>query len=277
MIKNELVNQGIDYILKHLDEELTIEKVANHCHISKFHFCRIFKEETREGIYGFIKRMKLEQSALNLKFEKEKTATDIGSDYGYSSSNYSTAFKKHYRLSPSEFRSEIESCGVLNPYNKGSIAKFQSVEEYNRRIRIVELEDFFVVHERYLGNYLDLGKNWGTFVEKYKDYQSENTLLIERFYTDPSVTDINQCLYDICMTVERGCILENTMIIQGGKFAIYRFDGMVKDIFTAFQGVYNVWLPFSGFKMDERYGLDIYRLMDREKMEVIMDLCIPIK
>jgi len=29
--------------------------------------------------------------------------------------------------------------------------------------------------------------------------------------------------------------------------------------------------------MDERYGLDIYRKIDRENSQVVMDLCIPVK
>lgn len=104
MIKNELVSRGIDYIMQHIDEEISIEDVANYCHFSKFYYSRIFKAETGESIYSFIKRIKMEQSAINLKLEKEKSVTDIGFDYGYSSSNYSSAFKKHHNVSPAELR-----------------------------------------------------------------------------------------------------------------------------------------------------------------------------
>lgn len=31
-----------------------------------------------------------------------------------------------------------------------------------------------------------------------------------------------------------------------------------------FQGVFNIWLPRSGYKMDERYGLGIYHNIDRK-------------
>lgn len=65
--------------------------------------------------------------------------------------------------------------------------------------------------------------------------------------------------------------------IQGGKFAVYRFDGQVQDIFAVFQGLFNVWLANSGYEIDERYELDIYRAINWENMHVVMDLCIPIK
>ena len=90
MITNKLVNQSIDYIMQHLEEEITVEDVANHCHFSKFYFSRMFKQETGESVYAFIKRLKMDQSALRLKIEKEKSITDIGEGYGYSSSNYSS-------------------------------------------------------------------------------------------------------------------------------------------------------------------------------------------
>ena len=44
-----------------------------------------------------------------------------------------------------------------------------------------------------------------------------------------------------------------------------------------FQGVFNIWLPRSGYKMDERYGLGIYHNIDRKNNHVTMDLCIAIK
>lgn len=277
MISNELVIKSIDYIMSHLDEEISIEDVASYCYLSKYYFSRIFKAETGESIYAFIKRLKMEQSAFKLKVEKDKSITDIGYDYGYSPSNYSSAFKKHNNISPAEFRKgKYEEC-VVNPFYKYKLASFQSFEEYDKQIRIQEFDDFMVVHERHIGSYLELRKNWHDFIEKYKAYLKEDTLLIERSYADPSVTGVDQCLYDICMTVDKNIPFDNVTTIKGGKFAVYRFHGFVQDIFAAFQGMFNVWLTKSGYEMEERYGIDIYRAINWEDMHVVMDLCIPIK
>lgn len=277
MISNELVIKSIDYIMRHLDEEISIEDVASYCYLSKYYFSRIFKAETGESIYAFIKRLKMEQSAFRLKVEKDKLITDIGYDYGYSPSNYSSAFKKYNDISPAEFRKgEYAKC-IVNPFYRNKFASFQSYTEYDKQILIKELDDFVVVYERYIGNYLELTKNWHDFIEKYKDYLKEDTLLIERSYADPAVTSVDQCLYDICMTVDKNSSFANVTTIQGGKFAVYRFHGFVQDIFAAFQGMFNVWLANSGYEMDERYGLNIYRAINWENMHVVMDLCIPIK
>lgn len=277
MIKNELVSRSIDYILQHIDEEISIEDVADHCHFSKFYFSRVFKAETGESIYSFIKRLKMEQSAINLKLEKDKTITDIGVGYGYSSSNYSSAFKKHHNVSPVEFRKAADADCIPDPFHEDRHSSFRPFGEYDRKISIVELDDFTAIYERYIGNYIELGKNWSEFTEKHKAYINEHTLLIERFYDDPAITGIEHCLYDICITVDKNCPLENITTIKGGRYAVYRFDGPVEDIFTTLQGIFNVWLAGSGYEMDERYGLDIYRAIDWENMHVVMDLCIPVK
>lgn len=276
MITNDSVKQSIDYIMRHLDEEISIEDVANHCHYSKYYFSRIFKAETGESIYSFIKRLKMEQSALNLKYEREKTITEIGLDYGYSSSNYSSAFRKHHSISPAEFRKVINTSSAPNPFHPNKAARFHSFRDYDEHVQIKELEDFFVIYERHIGNYVEIADNWYRFIEKYNDYFSENTLLIERFYDDPTVSNVEQCLYDICMTVDKDCTFDNTTTIYGGKFAVYPFNGLIQEIFDALQGVFVIWLPESGYEMDKRYGLNIYKHIS-ESMSVALDFCIPIK
>jgi len=277
MIKNELVKQSIDYIVQHLDEEISIEDVADYCHFSKYYFSRVFKAETGESIYAFIKRLKMDQSAVSLKVEKDKSITEIGFDYGYSPSNYSTAFKLHHSKSPAEFRKGMNTTDVVHPFYPDKHARFQSFEEYEQQMLIQEINGFEVIYERHIGNYMELEKNWSNFIEKYKDYFKEDTFLIERSYDDPSITGLEKCLYDICMTVDKRCSLDNVTTIQGGKYAIYTFDGKIQDIFCAFQGIFNSWLPRSRYEIDERYCLGIYKSLDIENKQVVMDLCIPIK
>ena len=277
MIKNPYVNRGIDFIMNHLDSDISIDDVAGYCNISKFHFCRIFKTETGESIYSFIKRLKMEQSAFKLKTESKASVTDIGFDYGYSPSNYSCAFKKHHSISPVAFRRGIDRGSADHPFYENTISQFKSFGEYDQMVKVQQLEDFRVIYERRIGNYLDLSENWREFIELNKQYMTDSTLLIERSYDDPSITDIENCLYDICMTVSEDCPSENTAIIEGGRYAVYRFSGSIEEIFTAYQGLFRVWLPQSRYRMADRYGLDIYRSFDCENRTAVMDICIPVK
>ncbi len=277
MIKKELINQSIDYIIEHFDETLSIEDVADHFHFSKFYFCRSFKEATGESVYEFIKRLKMEQSAIDLKLEKNKPITDIGLDYGYSSSNYSSAFRKHHNISPAEFRKATNVTGLSNPFYPEGASGFDTFDVYNDKIKIQTLPDLLVIYERMIGNYIDLKENWFLFFEKYKEYIEADTVFLERFYDDPAITSLDSCLCDICMTAKESCKLDNLTTVKGGSFATYCFEGKIQDIFATVEGIFSVWLPESAYEMNGRSGLNIYREIDKENGRVIMDLCIPIK
>lgn len=277
IIKKSLINKSIEYILQHIDEDISIEDVANHCNFSKYHFSRMFKEETGVSIYAFIKRIKMDQSAVSLKVEKDKTITDIGVNYGYSSSNYSSAFSKQYSICPVEFRKAMNSTGVANPFCPSEYNTFKSFEHYNENIIIQNLADFKVIYEKYIGSYSEIGVNWYSFMERYKTYIKPDTLLIEKSYNDPSITQLDKCIYDLCIIVDEEVDLKNVTTIKGGKFAVYRFNGFIHDIFVTFLGIFNIWLPRCGYKRSERYALGIYHNIDRKNNHVTMDLCIAIK
>lgn len=277
MNKAQLINDSIDYILKHFDEEITIEDVADNFHFSKYYFCRIFKEVTGESLYAFIKRLKMDQSAIDIKLLKSKKITEIGVNYGYSSSNYSSAFSKHHQVSPYEFRRAANAANMISPFKPDEMIKFRTFDEYDAKITVQEIGDFLVIYERMIGNYIELREKWITFMNAYSNSICGETIMIERYYNDPTITDLNRCVCDLCMTVDKTCKYENITTINGGRFLIYPYEGSIQDIFSTLQGLFRIWMPHSIYRMDKRYGLNIYRKIDKDQESVIMDICIPIK
>ncbi len=277
MISNEYVNKAIDYILAHIGEDLSVDEIAKHCNFSKYYFSRMFKIETGESIGEFIRRVKLEQSAFRLKVERGRSITDVGCDYSYSSSNYSSAFKQHHEQSPIAFRRGILDKSLANPVFNDASVSLEPFEACDKKITIENLPDYYTLYHRYKGSYGSLSEHWGEFQEKYGNYIMKNTLFLERTYDDPSITDTDECLYDLYMTVPENCGLPNTTFIKGGKYAVYHFKGPVKQIYTAYQNIFNVWLPESGHQIDERYGFDIYRAIDCDAMNMEIEICIPVK
>jgi len=301
MITNETINHAIDYILQHIHEELSVDDVAAHCHFSKYYFSRMFKEETGESVYAFIKRLKLEQSAFRLKVEPDRTVTDIGYEFGYSPSNYSWMFRQRYQTNPVNFRRNIEQATVrhafmhrdadkeyaeepvlsnmgidslLIPQTYGCLKTF---EECNQKITIQNLPDYFVLYERRIGCYHDLSKQWGDFMKKYQKFVTKDTQFLERTFDDPVITNIDSCLYDICMSVDRNVSLENTCTIKGGKCAVYPYKGLGKHIYAAYQTIFTMWLPRTPYELDYRSGFDIYHMVDSESGYMELDICMPLK
>ena len=276
-LKKELIDQSIDFMMEHLDENLSARDVATHFHFSEFYFSRSFKAVTGKSVYEFLMRLKMDQSAVDIKLAKRRRLTEIGLDYGYSASNFSTAFRNFHHISPAGFRKLADTAASENPFTPCKDVKFETFRAYSNRIRIRNLRDFSVVYERFVGNYVSLKEQWPAFLQKYEGVIAPDALFVERFYDDPTVAKPDDCIYDICVTVNNACALENQTVIRGGKYAVYPYEGAIQDIFNTIQGVFLVWLPQSGFTMEKRFGLNIYPEIREKSDMVAFELCIPIQ
>ena len=267
MIENEVITEAIEYILQNIWDNVTLEKVAEHCHMSVSYFSRLFKRYTGQSVYAFIKRIKMEQSAMKLKMEKDRDITEIGEDYGYSASNYSSAFSQYHKKSPSLFRTEVEKNGE-------EIRKIR--DAIDSRIRIENRPDYLVMYERTIGNYSEMKTVWCDFIERHQKEINEKTIFFERTFDDPTITDKEQCIYDICMTTQTPENDKNTCVLEGGKFAVYSYKGYIDGIYPLNQQLVGIWFPFSHYEIDERYSYDQYYRVEKDGyME--FDICIPIR
>jgi AraC family transcriptional regulator len=282
-ITNINVIKALDYILLNLENELCVEQIASHCHSSKYHFNRLFKAQTGESIYAFVKRMRVEKSAFRLGLEREQSITEIGLDYGYSASNFSSTFSKHLSLSPAKFRSlkYQNRFDITSPYDDLEI-NYQSYDYYDRQITINHLKDIHVVFHRYIGNYRDLQTLWPEFIEQYQYLRTENTRYVEVSQNDPNVTDIERCLFDLCMTIDEPLAdeippLENVRVIAGGRVATYYFKGPAREINQTYKGLTNIWFPQCPYEPTGQPGLDFYRSYCAVTGQCEIDIHIPIK
>ena len=167
-IRRAVINKAIGFIFDNMEEEIAVDDVAKHCGYSKYHLMRMFKEDTDEALYQFMKRVRLERSAWRLKVEKDKSVAEIGIDYGYSSSNFATAFKKHLNISPVDFRKKSEQLAEQSSFAHG--ISIDELEKSENLITVEELESFLVVYERKKGNYHDLPEQWCKFIKKYETF-----------------------------------------------------------------------------------------------------------
>ena len=275
-----VINKAISYIFDHLDEDITVDDVARHCSYSKYHLTRMFKEDTDEALYQFIKRVRLERSAWRLKVEKGKSITEIGEGYGYSSSNFATAFKKHLNVSPADFRKQSEKLVEESSFSHG--ISIDEIEKSEKNITIENLESFLVIYERKKGNYHKLPEEWCRFIEKYEHLATKDTTYIECTIDDPSITDEDNCMYELCQTIspDNPALKTNPDILthyfEGGKYAVYHFKGYPQFLFMVYQEIFCRWLSKTKNQLDERPILDIYRNVgDNGYMEI--DICFPLK
>lgn len=127
-----------------------------------------------------------------LKVEKERSITEIGETYGYSSSNFATAFKKHLDISPADYRRSSEQMVEDSSFSHGMT--LDNLDDAGSKITVEYLAPFTVLYERKKGNYHNLSDEWCDFIEKYRYLATKDTLYIDCTIDDPSITDEDGCL-----------------------------------------------------------------------------------
>ena len=106
--KNHLttMEKAREYLAAHSTEDISLLQLARHCHLSPFHFNRIFKAFTFCTPHQYLMSLRLKQAELFLR-EKRVPVADIAFTSGFNSiEHFSAAFRKRYGLSPARFREQ---------------------------------------------------------------------------------------------------------------------------------------------------------------------------
>ena len=108
---NTVVEKIVDYIETHINEDLSLDKIANALNYSKFYIARIFTEETKCTVYKYIQGRRLSLAAQKL-VETEQPIVEIAYEAHYDSQQaFTLAFKQLYECTPNVYRKN----GVFYP------------------------------------------------------------------------------------------------------------------------------------------------------------------
>ena len=100
----DFIDDTLQYINRHLTEELSLECLAKRVSLSPFYFSRRFKQETGYTPYHYIYTSRIHLARFYLK-TSEDTVKEIGYRCGFKSEHsFCTAFKNEMGQTPTEFR-----------------------------------------------------------------------------------------------------------------------------------------------------------------------------
>lgn len=103
-MNNDIVKGIVDYIEKHLEEDLSLDKIAEDLNYSKFYIARIFSEKTGGTIYKYIQGRRLTIAAYKL-VKTNKSIIEIAYEAHYSSQQaFTLAFNQLNLCSPQAYR-----------------------------------------------------------------------------------------------------------------------------------------------------------------------------
>ncbi len=89
------INRVLDCLDTDYSQELSLELLANIANFSPYHFHRIFKGIVGESLYKYIQRIRIEKSAHNLKYQDDKSITEIAIECGFNNSaSFARTFKE---------------------------------------------------------------------------------------------------------------------------------------------------------------------------------------
>jgi len=100
----KIIKEVILYVEEHLEEPLTLEKVASRSHFSKYHFHRIFQSTVGMTVMEYIRLRRLANASSALLYTGERIL-DIAFYYQFESqASFTRAFKEVYKLPPGKYR-----------------------------------------------------------------------------------------------------------------------------------------------------------------------------
>ncbi len=91
------------YIDQHLDEDLSLETLAQQFYVSRYHIAHIFKENLGMSIHQFITKKRL--SRCKQAISGSSNITEVYQAWGFGDySSFYRAFKKEYGISPKDYK-----------------------------------------------------------------------------------------------------------------------------------------------------------------------------
>jgi AraC-like DNA-binding protein len=98
------IEKAKEYITGHFTQDISLAETASYCHVSPFHFSRLFKAFTSLSPHQFLLGVRLKHAEMLLR-DSALPVADVAYSSGFNSlEHFSAAFSKKYRHAPTAFR-----------------------------------------------------------------------------------------------------------------------------------------------------------------------------
>ena len=301
------INKVIDYISLHLNDDLSLKRLAGKAHFSASHFQRVFQRVTGETVNQFIRRIRLENAANKLKNNPKLNITEIAYDLGFSSSAcFAREFRRYFGMSATMYRYREWSKESINCKQESPICKtngknskdvdssfyYHNSEISNKRrsdmkfkAEIKEMPEMNVIYIRHRGPYHQIGAafekvmKWATARDLI---HFPETKIVSVYHDDPNVTEKEKLRSDACVTVPEGTETDGEVgsyIIPGGKFAVAHTEINEDEFGEAWDRLVGEWIPENGYQSDDRlcYEICLNNPHQHPEGKFIIDICEPVK
>lgn len=103
-LRDFYIQEAVNYMERNYQREITVEEIASACRLNRSYFSKIFKENMGCPPQEFLIRLRLSKATVMMK-SSGASIGGIAAMCGYPNQlHFSRAFKKHYGVSPREWR-----------------------------------------------------------------------------------------------------------------------------------------------------------------------------
>ncbi|MFH2002376.1 MAG: AraC family transcriptional regulator [Planctomycetota bacterium] len=291
-IYRERMLRVLVHIQQNLDEELSLEHLADVAHFSPYHFHRIFRGMIGESLKGHIRRLRLERAAMRLK-NGDQSVIMIALEAGYETHEaFSRAFKSMCGRSPSDFRAGQESLFMdsapskVHYQNEGELQGFKPIRKgvKTMKVEIRSMEPMRVAFVRHTGPYDQCGTAWEKLCSTLgaKGWLGPGVQFMGLCHDDPEVTPSDKIRYDACVKVDETFQPEGDIgvqVVPGGEFAVTTHLGPYNNLGKTYATLCGRWMPQNNRELRSAPSMEFY-LNDPEGTDpedLITDIYMPVE
>jgi AraC family transcriptional regulator len=274
------------HIDAHLDEDLSVERLAGVAGFSRFHFHRQFAELLGIGVHKYVQGLRLRRASSLLAFRPDGIL-EVALDSGYESHEaFTRAFKKLMGQTPSEFR-ERPDWRAWSEANQPltDVRRHMKPSHRPEDVKIVQVSETRVGVLEHRGDPRLLGDTIRRFIEwrKQSGARPPASATFNLFYDDPALVPPEQFRLDLCAQVQRAVAANDFGVVErtipAGRCAVLRHVGSDDGLGETLKYLYAEWLPASGEELRDfpLYAQRVTMFPDVPEHEAVTDVFLPLK
>lgn len=161
--------------------------------------------------------------------------------------------------------------------------------EQPTNVEVKDMSELHVAYVRHIGPYKGDQELFARLFNKLMAWASQRGLLrfpetkvLAVYHDNPDITEASKLRTDACITVPEDTQVEGDFgraTIPAGRYAVAHFEIAPDQYEDAWNAVYGVWLPESGYQPEDGPCYELYLNDPQEHPEGkhIVDICVPVK
>lgn len=276
----------LDYIDRHLDSDLDLERLSRVAAFSRFHFHRQFMAVFGLSVHRYVQLARLKRASHQLA-DDAQSVTDTAHDAGYEAPDaFARAFRQRVGQRPSEFRKSPDWASWLAAFGPFDLArsKLMQITFTDDDVAILDVPDTPVAIIEHRGDRTTFGDTRQRFIDcrKAAGVSPETSPMFMVFRSEREPENPADYSADLCFPIDppMDAAHMKTGVIPGGRCAVLRYPGNTQNLEPAALYLYHDWLPASG---EEARDFPIYSrrrlspLPEVPAYEMVLELFLPLK